>query len=1064
MTIPAIDLALMRSHPQMSDVYLVIQQPQRFTEAPYFAQREWVDYDWYCRVNGDQTAEIAGSISVINGGPAATLLDGMTVLIGSAYGEWDKLAVRLRTDQNVGPGTTTLYIATSSDVRGRVRDGDYIVVLDEFRLWQRFGRIELVAEVINWYKDHDITWANLGANDIARRLAMVPPCPVMGPHAVKFVDPSEGDGHSSQFYFDWSDSYAMAVGETISSWNSWGEKNHTGGTWTYNANATPRWQTTEFISGLRGFRVVLEVDDGNGNAKTLPYRRGVRYVFTLRRPGQTQEYDPANAEPITDFAVNGPIQGSFEAGHWRTSITVFGEAASKYNIMPEALVILFTDDHYMADDPYLAPRGLRNVSIGPIYDRENILLVGRIIGSSIQVDSETEDVTFEVLSPGAEAAMYHDYPIVIQDDVNADEWIDTPSLTPDRAVWYYLCWHTTLPHTCDLYLPGDTHPIFAQDFLEGTIQDTVNGFLRDRIMGRMLCDKYGRIHCEVNAQDQPYGSIETLWVLEDGDWVDNLRVRQALQAKVKSAEAGGLIYTPATGVIVPKLSRAPGQFDKYRGTPRASNSLAINTQAELNIISGRYLERLNYEYDSGINLAGFWPYLDIAPQQAIHVQKALHRGDIDGRFLPRNITFSPRHDSGCIFTDVDVEQEMDDGIPGVTIDIPEELPDIPPPPDGGPPPGWDPPGKGYNDTGRRILATNVGVVVTDEIGATYPHWYKVTNGLPLGTERCWMLRRDPWHWWTTTDEKTMWGVFGPSARGDRAPWLYKMENFPYGTWILKYTAVGDRPTVADLDGSIEIEDRWYMLRFNKTWGVAGGNLYVHRSVNGGDDGFPQLNDLGEIGQYPEWPTLRHKLALAQHSGAQVQHVAGSSLHSTKNGAWTINEWATFTSDSDYPVRSNSLIAPYINAGWDDSYLINIRSYVDVYDTDGALTTSIDRGANWTVIDPPSKAYAASTYGYALGCLVAMGTNGVVYTTIDNGTTWVPWLDTLLAGMWAISMCTKFAANGLPENILAFYNTLPERGAYLLSASGKINKTGDLLTIAPLLTSVVGIERDTTGLA
>jgi hypothetical protein len=669
----------MRSHPQMSKMYMVIQQPERLTDAPYLAQQEWMDYDWSCRVNGDVTGEIIGEITVDTGGAAIDLLDGMTVLIGSErYGDWDRGVVRLRTDQTVGPGTTTLYIATSSDLRGRVFDGDYIVVLDEFRTWQRFGQIDADgAGNITWYKDHDIEWDDLGADDAARRLASMPPCPVMGPHAVKFVDPTVGDGHSAQFYFDWSNSYAMAPGEAITTWTSSGEINHTGGTWN-SAAETPGWQEVDFISGLRGFRVTLAVDDGNGNATTLPYRRGIRYVFTLRRPGQTQEYDPPNSEPITEFSVD-PIQGSFDSGYWKTTVTVYGEQASKYIIQPEALVILFTDSYYMANSPYFDPYQLINVNVGSIYDRENILLIGRVDGSSINVDSETGTTTFDILSPGAEVSMYHDYPIPIQDNTDATDWINTPSLTPDRALWHYLCWHTTLPHTADLYLPGDTHPLWAMDFLEGTIYDVADSFLSSRILGRMLGDKYGRVHCEYIAQYQPYGSTPTLFVLDDGDWADTLDVKQSMRSKAKSVDAGGLIHVPGVETPVPKLSRAPGQFDKYRGTESASNYLAINTQWELNMIAGRYLEGLNYVYDVNINFAGFWSYLDIAPQRAIYIHKELDRDTIDGRFLPQTVTFTYDPAAGYISTSAETVQEMNDGVPGVTIPIPEELPDLEPP-------------------------------------------------------------------------------------------------------------------------------------------------------------------------------------------------------------------------------------------------------------------------------------------------------------------------------------------------------------------------------------------------
>jgi len=646
----------------MSKLYLVVQQPQYSTDDG----ATWTGYDWSCRINGAHGDDPTVSLTVDGGGAAVDLLDGMTVLVGSTrYGDWDHGIYRLRGDQSVGPATVALDIGTSPDVRDRVTNNDYVVVLDEFRFWQRYGRIVVAGGDVTWYKDYDIEWDDLGGADATRRLTMMPPVPIMGPHAVKFVDVG---GSSADVYFDWSDSYAMAVGEAVASWTSEGESDHAGGTWN-SAAETPGDQTFDAISGLRGFRVTLEVDDGNGNATTLPYRRGVRYVFTLRRPGQSQAGDPPNAEPLTSFAVS-PISGTFSEGFWRTSITVFEDEADKYQIMPGALVVLFTDDWY-TENCVAAPG-----SIGPLADRENILLVGRIADDSIRIDPETRDVTFDVLSPGGEAELYQNYPVVIEDNTTGTSWIETPTLTPDRAVHYYTVWHTTMNLIADVYNAGDTHPLYAQDFLEGTIYDTINSFLTDRIFGRLLCDKYGRFHCEVDAQMQVYESADLLWTMQDGDWLDEVEAKQHNLYPVNAVEAGGIVYNAGTGAVTPYLSRAPGTYDKYRGRPHSSNSLAINSQAELNTLSGRHLNELNHEFEATFRLAGNWRYLDIAPQSAVDLDAIeTGRGTLDGHYLIRAVTFEYDPAAGIIFTAIETEQEMDDGVAGVTIPIPGELPE-----------------------------------------------------------------------------------------------------------------------------------------------------------------------------------------------------------------------------------------------------------------------------------------------------------------------------------------------------------------------------------------------------
>ena len=770
--IPGGSLDLMRSSPQMSDVYLIIQQPELWTSDLY-SSPYWDDYLWSCRINVAPTGDPVVQLSVNTGGASVSLLDGMTVMIsGSQYGEWDKAIIRLRGDQNVVPATTTLNIATSSDIAGRVSSGDYVVVLDEFRLWQRYGRIDYVAGgALTWYKDYSILWDATGANDTDRRLASMPPVPIMGPHAVKFVDtPNVG----ASFWFDWSDSYDLAVGEAVDTWHSHGVQDHAYNTWTSNAQV-PGWQAVNAISGLKGFRVWLEVNDGKGVAATLPFRRGVRYVFTVRRPGDTQAGDPVNAEAIKDFRLNSDISGSYNTGYWSTSITLYGEAASKYEVIPGALVIVFADDYYQQDSPYLSPSGIMNTSVGPVADRENILFVGRIVDGTITKNDEIEEVSFTVESVAEEASRYDNYPIVIEDDLYAEDWIDTPSLTVDRAVRYYIAWHTTLSLIADVYPTGDSHTLFAQDFVGGTIYNTLDSFLRDRLFARLLCDKYGTLRCEVDTQMQPYGSVPTLWNLADCDWLDSLTIKRFEYSRVKAVEVGGIVYY--AGAIVPKLSRAPGLFDKYRGTLNVSNSLAILDQDELNVLSGRFLEYSNYEWDMTMALAGNWRYLDISPQSAVNIQSmTTHRGIMDGRAIIREVRNAHNPDAGVIFTSIKTESESTDGVPGITVDIPEDLPDIPLP-DFGLPTWPVMPTDPVVDLGRRMFSTNVGIIICDNIGAVSPHYSTVNSGFLTADDMYgYRMKRDPFHSWNEVSYADRRLYVGTKTG------IWVQYGFPYGTW------------------------------------------------------------------------------------------------------------------------------------------------------------------------------------------------------------------------------------------------------------------------------------------
>ena len=145
--IPGADLTLLRTDPQFSSLYLIIQQPQ------YKSGGDWAGYYWSCQINGAPAGtegDLVASLTVNNGDAAATeLVDGMTVFVGTVKGDHDKGIYRVRNNQDVSGATVTLNIGSTSDVIGNVENDDYVVVLDEFRLWTRYPLITEAAGVLS---------------------------------------------------------------------------------------------------------------------------------------------------------------------------------------------------------------------------------------------------------------------------------------------------------------------------------------------------------------------------------------------------------------------------------------------------------------------------------------------------------------------------------------------------------------------------------------------------------------------------------------------------------------------------------------------------------------------------------------------------------------------------------------------------------------------------------------------------------------------------------------------------------------------------------------------------
>lgn len=976
MPMPTWALSVQRSHPQTSDTYLIIQQPEYRTPGLYAS---WTGYEWSCQINGIPAGDPVTAIQVDNGdaGPV-DLLDGMTVMIGSEVGGWDKAIVRLRGDQTVNGATVSLDIAPSSDLVGIVEDDDYVVVLDEFRLWQRYGYIDYAGGVTTWYKDYTIAWTALGANDAARRLAMMPPRAMMQPHAVAFLD----EGESVDIDFDWSDSYAPCPGEAVDTWASWGETDHVGGTWNDNVE-NPAPKTYSAISGLQGFRVVLEVDDGNGNATTLPFRRGVRYVFTLRRPGQRLDSDPWDAEPIIDFDID-PITSSFQQGYARTRITIHGDAASRYEVIPGALVVVFTDDYYAAEGTYLAPVA---ESVGPIPGRENVLFIGRISNGTVEYDPETESVSFEVISTGEETTQRRTYPIVVNYNAAADNWIDTPSLTVDRAMHYYTTWHTTLPLITNVYQTGDATEIKAQDFMEGDIYTTINSFLSDRLFARLLFDRYGQARCEIDVQMDTYGTVDSLWVLAAEDWLDRIQAYHVTDTPCSYVELGGVSFVD--NKATPYMSGAPGAYNKYHGTPSASRSLAVDDQDDVNTLSGRLLAYKNCEWvPVRMELCGNWRTVDVAPQEAIVINSLeTERGVLDGRFIIREVTWTYDKVAGAWFTSVVLELETD-GPPGQTIAIPETLPRVSPPytprvpvPPITPPPGG---GGGSTDDSRRMIATDIGVFCTDDIFTDNPVWYGVNDGF-VSADDLWVsdIKRDPHHWWTSGGtERTLYAA---TRSG-----VWKHENFPDGTWVqvVTDTQLGTAAGVAldivyhRIAFSIEVDGLYASVLYHST-GAPPTNYYAFTYLN---DVIQNAAAMGGGSNYTlSWPSIE----FAQHSGGNRIFVVrghwdpfvGYALYRTINrgGAWAAADGPLATTIT---MQYSSLAIPYVDAANPDNYL-----YWGYWGRD--YRQSVDGGASfadYTTGTIYSKIGTGYSQDHVWLLAESPGVNACRWTN-DRGTVW-----------------------------------------------------------------------------
>lgn len=762
MTISAADLLKLRSQNHATRLYLIVQQPIWKEDGEWVTTVGEHGLIWTGTVAAPAPGTTNDEIKVTSGN-ATTLIDGMTVLIDSAtVGGRNRGVFKVHGDQTIGAGAETLYISNSGEL-GNVIVGDKVVVLDEFRYWPRYPKTTEAAGALSWYKDwgyfrdslvaDGYTWAQLASSE-----AVYPPVPIMGPHRVHFIDPSVG---SVSVDFDWSNSYTLTPGGTVNAWASAGE-NGAGG-WV-SALENPAAETYTVLSGLAGWRTTLSVLSDKADP-IVEFRRGIRYVFTLRRPDQYQiGTDPtprSHYVPIEDFEVS-TISGDFQSGSWSTSIRIFGSIAADYEVQPGALVIVFAEDWYAGTKE----------SLGQISGAENIVFVGHIADGTVAQDSETGDVTFDIISLAEQASRRENYPVPVTNDDTPTEWTDAQDLTVSRAAWWFTVWHSNLAQVTDVYADiqfngaSDTREIAGQDFLAGDLfRASLDNFLQARLVGRVLMDRYERAAFVIDRQVQTAGGAPTLFDLEAGDWIGQVQLREINEVPANIVEAGGVNYN--AGVITPYLSIAPGNVSGYIGTNRAFNNLAVTGQAQLNTISGDLYAYANNMWPELIlQMAGCWRFGDLWPQEYIDVDLTTVRYTLTNEdFLVRGVSFDYNPAQGAMFTTYRGEHETD-GPDGVTVPI---LTELEPTTGNTETPPEKPPGFG----GVALVATDDGVWITYNLLDATPVWEELNDGLGASgasARYVWSLVEDPnnpGEWWAATNT----GVY------------YNDDLLDGGTWV-----------------------------------------------------------------------------------------------------------------------------------------------------------------------------------------------------------------------------------------------------------------------------------------
>lgn len=666
MTRPATpsELAIYRSDGLSARLFAIIDQPATVYQCQ--ANQTFTTHDKIAQITYDNAS-----------GTLASVLPGMTVLVGSTPGAWDKGLARVRKAWTAN----TAYIGETSEIAWA--DNLYLTVIDEFSIWPRHLRV--AANGTAWM-DYDIAYGD--------QHSAFAPVPCLGPDRVLKLT-----GASVSTQLDASASWV--IGSSISGY-SWSILRAPAGTTITNANtATPT------LTATAAGRILLQCAVTAANGKISVGYRNV-YIYDASNP-------PAEIT-LEDFS------GSFERGGFEFSFslpTPPGFAPRDY-----CKVVLFAEEQ---------PQ-----SIGPIPGAENVLAIGWLDASECQVDDKKGTSTLSVKGAHYWLNKITGYPSGIE-NVNSvpNAWTKMQTLTVDKALWHLLYWRSTLSNCADFFLTSDTRQATALQAPTGSLWTQIKTLVQDSILAVPVCDPYSRLFVEVDANYLPESErsgIPTVMTLTKDDYI-SVGVSLTRAPEISRVELSGVAVVNGIGQAIFSLSfgHVFGRF----GQVIQKDRLLLANQAQANTLAGLILSNENKRHQFSISLAAPVRLITLTPRQYLALTIAANDTPegitYSGRILPRELRLTHDPGTGTLSMELTCDPEVF-AAPSVNGDIPPnddsgaenwKPPKFPPPPL--PPPL--PPIPVPNQEPRYVLLlTNKGLFWTESFDQDAPVWMPLNDG------------------------------------------------------------------------------------------------------------------------------------------------------------------------------------------------------------------------------------------------------------------------------------------------------------------------------------------------
>jgi len=616
-------LKIIRSENQRTDLYLGIYEPNIVFGA---------------QINSSSITK--GEVNIpydnVTTGSYLNVKSGMTAYIGTTqYGD-DVGRVRVR---SITSGTITVAIDNSINYS----DNLFITVREFYEVWSVFPRATVSDNnIVTYYKDYDIPYTD--QNSLFR------PTPILGGHYFGWANETYVTGTiNNSVYFTATGSYCVDGSPILTYF------------WEFPTGCIP--QNSQ--SGTVGY--VNFPSSGNYTVSctvsainTGTTQTGYRHIALFDRPGRGKNI------PILDWELKD-LSGDWQIGY--TAKVEVGEGADRFR--DGYLVGIWADDYY---------NGIKQ-SFGGYPNREHILFVGYVNKADTVYNAYNSRTTFLLKGIVPLLANREMFSVSLETSPNPTNWTQIKDMTIKKILDHYLRYHSTIFLSTDvnnITQPQGDYPEQYEDITKGEFLSNIQSLLQNRLFANFASDRQGRIFAEIDYNLIPTGSRPaSVMTFENSDWINEPKFEEIMDLPVSSVLLGGVSYNRTTNTSSAYLSKAPGIFPSYIGKSETISGLTLESQSQLNVLSGLYFGKQNarinnFQQDLNYNMRN----IDIVPQE--YYTRNIGLFDTfrrivwqNRRFLPRRISY--KYSNGSLVASTTWEIETYDS-PGVTINIPVTAP------------------------------------------------------------------------------------------------------------------------------------------------------------------------------------------------------------------------------------------------------------------------------------------------------------------------------------------------------------------------------------------------------